>query len=117
MSRYLPPPKRPESPGIPDFYKLYSPWFNKLTNDLVLGVVRPEQMVTDKQLLDVTQRYSELLQYDPMRLDVDLHYVNVHPHSSHNVVEVTSQQYDILRRANRLVFGNKLLLSQFYHLI
>ena len=117
MSRYLPPPKRPESPGIPDFYKLYSPWFNKLTNDLVLGVVKPEQMVTDKQLLDVTQRYSELLQYEPMRLDVDLHYVNVHPHSSHNVVEVTSQQYDILRRANRLLFGNKLLLSQFYHLI
>lgn len=117
MTRYLPQPTRPESPGIPDFYQLYSPWFNKLTWDLKLGLVTPEQMKTDKQLLDVVKRYEGLLEFDPLKLDVDIHYVAVHPHSSHDVVEVSGEQFEVLKRANRLVFGNRILLSQFYHLV
>jgi len=117
MSRYLPQPSRPNSPGIPEFYQLYSPWFSKLTWDLKLGLLRPEEVTTDKQLLDAVKRYEELLGYDPLKTGVDTHYVAVHPHSSHNVVEVTGEQYDVLRRANRLVFNNQLLLSQFYHLV
>lgn len=115
MSLYFPDPVRPISPGIPEFYQTYSPWFCKITWDLKLGILRPENMVTDKQLLDALKPYENLLQFDPLKQEVDTHYVQVHPHSSHDVVEVTSLEFDILRRANRAVMQNKLLLSQFYH--
>ena len=114
MSLYFPDPVRPISTGIPEFYQTYSPWFCKITWDLKLGILRPKNMVTDKQLLDALKHYENLLQFDPLKQEVDTHYVQVHPHSSHDVVEVTSLEFDILRRANRTVMQNKLLLSQFY---
>lgn len=107
----------PDTPDpIPDQYPIYSPFAAVILHDLVNERLSTEGFrghYSDQDVRDYLASYEWLLDYDPTRKDVDLDYVNIHPHERNVVVELDAYQYFLLNRAIKVFLEDKVDISQF----
>jgi hypothetical protein len=111
-----PEPEIPLPSPITDLYMIYSPFLSRLINDLQEGFIDEEPLTKHYSNADVyamAKDYEWLLAYDPLKLDIDLRYVKVHPHRHFETVALSIYQYNFIQRVNQLYFDNQIPLSQF----
>lgn len=114
LSYWLPEVEIDDLQTIPELHWVYSPFLAKVLWDLVNGVLVVDALYrADKQILEELEPYRWLLDYDPAVKDIDWRYVNVHPHHSTNVIQVTQPQWAYLSRVNRLFLNGRVGLSNF----
>jgi hypothetical protein len=125
ISNYLSlkiPEKNPVEPSaIPDLYKIYSPFFSRIINDLMAGVLTDAQFTqhySDQFVKDKCAPYETWLTYDPLLLanKVDHNYVIIHPHHYDHYVSLGIYNYKFLYRVARVYGGELIDLSSFVKL-
>lgn len=111
-----PEPVIPAPSPIVDLYMVYSPFMSRIINDLQEGFIDEEPLSKPYSNADVyawANEYERLLDYDPLKKNVDERYVKVHPHRYLTTVSLSVYQYNFIQRINQLYFDGKLPLSQF----
>jgi hypothetical protein len=111
-----PEPVIPGPSPITDLYMVYSPFMSRIINDLQEGYIDEGPLTRQYSNADVyawANEYEHLLDYDPLKKNVDERYVKVHPHRYLNTVALSIYQYNFIQRINQLYFDSKLPLSQF----
>lgn len=91
---------------IDDKHILFSPVLNKIIHDLINGFLLPGEgelnMLPTHELDALLEPYKYLTDYDPIKVGVDLNYVEVQPHDGLDPVYLTELHYSIVERANNL---------------
>lgn len=116
LSLKYPEPVVPGPSPITDLYMVYSPFMSRIINDLQEGYIDEEPLTKQYSNGDVyawANEYEHLLDYDPLKKNVDERYVKVHPHRYLNTVALSIYQYNFIQRINQLYFNSRLPLSQF----
>lgn len=112
-------------------YKIYSPLLNMITNDLLSGYIpttdyiHPVYGTLDYPLMKLVTlltdvRYSEYVDRDPVKLDIDLDIVDLRVHNQENPVNVSQVQYafidNILSYLNPKN-GHKVILTNSFNVV
>lgn len=98
-------------------HTLFSPFFCTIITAMVRGVISEascESMITDLDILDAMQVYSELYDHDPLnpQLHTDFNFCDVYPHYSNTVADVGHHQYRVLQAlVNMFSHGNMVINS------
>lgn len=112
----LPEPIIDEISPIEERYMIYSPFCSKIIHDFINGYFYPEKIKSHYNEMDIKnwlKEYEWLLNFEPIRKDVDERYVCVHPHHLFNVIELDIYQYMFMERVVKLYLDNKVDLSSF----
>ncbi len=112
----LPQPPRPNPSAIPNRYKVFSPFLNKIIYDIDYGsLVLQDRVFSDTEVYSICKPYEKLLAFDPttQALEVDDRFVIIHPHNLGFVAEMTVNQYRFLEQIVRLYCRSKVSLSPF----
>ena len=117
MSVRFPTPLVATENVITDKYKLVSPLLNKMVNDLLKGLLVPLEddetnYISTQQFDTMMSNYEYLVDFDPTVLGVDLKYVEIHPHNTYEMIELTPIQYAMIERANFRYLRNSVVLNK-----
>jgi hypothetical protein len=96
-------------------YDLYSPFLNKLVQDIVDSFIAiPNTTLTDEQIDVIVDPYKHLIAICPSQRDLDFRFVDVHPIRSLDPIAVTLAQYWFINRVNQLYLNNRVLYINRY---
>ena len=96
-------------------YDLYSPFLNKLVQDIVDSFISiPNTSLTDEQIDAIVDPYKHLIAICPSQRDLDFRFIDVHPVRSLDPVAVTLAQYWFINRVNQLYLNNRVLYINRY---
>lgn len=125
ISNYLTlkiPEKEPTNQSaIVDLYKVYSPFFSRIINDLKDGILTDPvfaQQYGDQFVKTKCLPYEQWLQFDPL-LDankVDHNFVIIHPHQYTHYISLDIISYKFLTRVQKLYGGELIDLSSFVNI-
>ena len=113
MSLRLPQPERNAVSAIPSRYKLISPFFAHIANDLSTGQFTESSIdkdLSDNEVLELCKTYEPLLKFDPISEEnkVDQRYVVIHPTGLFTPLGVTLPAYRFLQKVVKL-YGRGLI--------
>lgn len=113
LTAKMPTPVIPELNPILSYYKLYSPFINKVTFALLDGTINGADIsvfYNDDRLRELVAPFLYLLDMDPIHVDnrPDLNYCIIHPHMLPNVINLNIYQYKFITRVVNL-YGNGLI--------
>jgi hypothetical protein len=113
LTAKMPEPVIPELNPILSYYKLYSPFINKVTFALLDGTINGADIsvfYNDDRLRELVAPFLYLLDMDPIHVDnrPDLNYCIIHPHMLPNVINLNIYQYKFITRVVNL-YGNGLI--------
>lgn len=102
---------------ITNKHQLYSPLLQKLINDLLKGLLLPVEdddrnYISTQQFDTLMANYEYLVDFDPVTQGVDTKYVEIHPHNTYEVLELTPIQYAMVERANFRYLRNQVVLNK-----
>lgn len=99
---------------IPELYPVFSPLIARLIWELHMGLITPvPSSATDMQLAEFMDAYSGYFQYDPAYRQMDMNYVEIHPHPYPGTMEVTQTAYAFLERVIRIYLESKIDLTPY----
>lgn len=114
LSTKLPEPTVEAPVIIPELFHLYSPTAAKLLFDIQNGFLVPSSPdAPESEVASKMQPYLWMLEYDPCVKDVDLEFVNIHPHPKYFMESVSLQGFLFLQRIVRLYLKGRVDLSRF----
>lgn len=97
-------------------YPVYTPFLSTIMHDLINGLLSTEGFrgqYSSLKLRNALRNYEYLLDYDPSFHDIDLRYVEVHPHNLQVEVEVDIYQWRMLSRAADIYLNDRVNLARF----
>lgn len=102
---------------IPGRYPVYSPFINRIIDDLIIDVIKDVNIVnfTDQNVLDFCKVYEYLLDYDPIRDEhmFDDRFIIVYPHNKTETVALNITKYTFLAKVVKLYGNGRINISQF----
>ncbi len=103
-------------------HKLFSPFFCKLIEGLVSGLISSPILAghyNDDDVRALCAPFEYLLVSDPIQIENEpnLDYVVIHPHFSNTVTNLDLPRYRFLQKALRIYGNGRLTLSTFVNLI
>lgn len=115
----IPDPVYPNQPIIPRRYWVYSPLVAKLIADINAGFLVPPVAGSDEATIaQAVQPYLIWLPYDPSLDDnIDLRFVNIHPHPESVVIEISRDGYLFLERVIALYLRNRVDNTNFLSIV
>ena len=118
MTIKLPQPERNAVSSIYQRYVLVSPFFCHLIFDMATGQFDSEQLLqnlSDNNLIEICKPYEFLLDFDPINESnqIDMNYVEIHPHSLNTVIPLTIYQYRFLLRVVKLYGNDRIDIASF----
>lgn len=118
----IPGPSFPNPNIITDYYRIYSPFFSRVMDDLLNDVIddpRIKQQYSDADVMDILSSYEYLLDFDPTTPanSPDDRYVIIDPYHLNHVVDVNIYQYKFLEKTLRIYCNNKFNLNHVLRLI
>lgn len=115
LSVYLPTPPIDDENPITSQYHVFSPIMNKVISDMkrLVLIVRPDENnhLTTQHFDELMERYIDMLPYEPIRRNVDLRYIVVHPHAYNTTIELSEIEYSFVERLNSRYLGGKIVLN------
>lgn len=110
LTRMLPEQKREEPNSILGRYQLYSPFFSRILDDLITGVLWDERFYEhfgDEYIRQIAAPYLPLLDVDPVggSNGYDERYCVVHVHPYHHYLDLDMYRWRIMQRIVQ-VYGN-----------
>jgi hypothetical protein len=116
MTLKIPQPDRPAVSAIPNRYKLVSPFFSHIINDLAVDMIdrtQVDRVLTDEDVLAICQPYEYLLEYDPINNVNDLNtaYVVIHPHNLEETIYLNLPAYRFVQQMVKLYSNGLIRLS------
>lgn len=117
LSVFIPQVPTVEHNPIPQRYRTFSPILNKVIFDLTTGLLVPNEdilhnNISTAQFDAIMAPYTPLLDFDPIRLNVDDNYVVTEPHVYTTKVQLTPLQFSLIERINDRYLGNKVVLNK-----
>lgn len=112
----LPQPPRNAISAIPNRYVLISPFFSRIIERMLVNQIKDVELTpldNDTKILQFFSVYDELLEFDPIRKDINQNYVIIHPYHRTSVISLTLIKMRILNRLVVLYGDNKITLSPF----
>lgn len=112
----LPQSDRPAPSAIPERYKLVSPFFSHIINDMQsnqINNIELSTLVTDTDIINFFRDYEYLLDYDPITKNLSEAYVIIHPHQLDTTIHLDLLKMRILSRLVNLYGDNKIEISPF----
>lgn len=118
MTIKLPQPDRNAVSSIYQRYVLVSPFFCHLIFDMATGQFDSEQLLqnlSDSILIEICKPYEFLLDFDPINESnqIDMNYVEIHPHSLNTVIPLTIYQYRFLLRVVKIYGNDRIDIASF----
>lgn len=116
MSQFIHDPEEENPSPIAERYDLFSPFLAKVIRDLQRGylvVGNSDIPFSTNKVREWLADYLYLLEYDPIKLELDDNYVNIHPHDSYNVQTLGVYEYHLVEKAVQLYLKNKVDISRF----
>lgn len=118
MTIKLPQPDRNAVSSIYQRYTLVSPFFCHLIFDMATGQFDSEQLLqnlSDSNLIEICKPYEFLLDFDPINESnqIDMNYVEIHPHSLNTVIPLTIYQYRFLLRVVKIYGNDRIDIASF----
>ena len=115
LTYHLPKQPRPLPPVLDDKYEVYSPFLSRITMDLVYGRLRSTLPQVSIETMDkVIEPYKKYLPLDPTQRGYDKHFVNVHAHNSHLLIELSARDVAFIERLNDVYLKGLVDVSKFY---
>ena len=116
FTKLYPPAPHPITP-IKALYPLVSITLHRLILDMVHRRLKIRHgRITDDELRDsIISNYTLEIANDKVLFDwgEDRFYVEYHPHALYYYLDLTPAEYDIVRRANAMLFNGKVNISRF----
>ena len=102
---------------ITDKHHLVSPLLTKMVSDLRNGLLLPVEddttnYISTQQFDQIMANYEYLVDFDPATQGVDPKYVEIHPHNTYEMIELTPIQYAMIERANFRYLRNQVVLNK-----
>lgn len=116
MSQFITDPVEGNANPIPERYDLFSPFLAKIIHDIQHGF-----LVIDRSIVPLTNSaiekllgdYFYLLEYDPVRLNLDDSYVIIHPHELYQTISLGVYEFYLVEKAAQLYLGDKVHIGPF----
>lgn len=103
LTQKIPQPARNAISAIPNRYRIVSPFFAHIVNDLATGQFNYEDILnimTDNDIMALCEIYLPLLKYDPINTDysIDDRYVLITPHASEGAISIDRFSYRFFKQ-------------------
>lgn len=116
VSQFIQDPVEENANPITERYELFSPFLAKVIRDLQRGylvVGNADVPFSTSKVREWLADYLYLLEYDPIKLELDDDYVSIHPHDSYQVQTLGVYEYHLVEKAVQLYLKNKVDISRF----
>lgn len=120
LTEHLPKQTPPAYPSIQDKYRLFSPFFSKLTADIknrvftVPALPAGTKEYTRQLIGELLADHIWWLEHDPIVLGYDQRYMVLFPHYQSGRITVTPNEYLFLTQVNEIYMKSRLVLSGYY---
>jgi len=112
----LPQPPRDNLAAIPNRYVLISPFFSRIIERMLVNQIKDSELTlldNDTKILQFFSVYDELLDFDPIRRDINQNYVIIHPYHRSTVISLSLIKMRMLTKLVKLYGDDKITLSPF----